>query len=183
MVSGKSQVFPRYAFPGKSEDKPRGDSRARIALSTHASDEHGRIDNITDWCLDRFQDHYNDPTITKDDIWAYLYGVLHAPDWRNKYANNLRKDLPRIPFATGFRAFQKAGQQLIDLHLSYETCQPWPLQVVTTGNPDDPDLTALTAPWLGKDTQHRRETRLGQDRASHQRRMPHRRHPRRNSPL
>ena len=103
-------------------------------------DEHGRIDNITNWCLSQFQDHYDDPTITKDDIWAYIYGVLHAPDWRTKYANDLRKGLPRIPFAPDFRAFREAGQQLMDLHLNYETCEPWPLRVVTTGRPDDPDL-------------------------------------------
>ena len=146
----KSQVFPRYAFPGKPKRTKRGPSGAnRLINPSDAPDEHGRIDNITDWCLDRFQDHYNDPTITKDDIWAYLYGVLHAPDWRNKYASELRKDLPRIPFAADFRAFQKAGQQLIDLHLGYETCQPWPLQVVTTGNPDDPDLYRIdgTMDW------------------------------------
>ena len=73
-------------------------------------------------------------------LWEYLYGVLHAPDWRNKYASELRKDLARIPLATDFRAFQKAGQQLIGLHVSYETCKPWPLDIVTTSNPDDPDL-------------------------------------------
>ena len=66
--------------------------------------------------------------------------MLHAPDWRNKYASELRKDLPRIPFATDLWAFREAGQQLIDLHLGYETCQPWPLQIITTGDPDDPDL-------------------------------------------
>ena len=137
----KSQVFPRYAYPEKPKKAKRGlPGTTSLIDASNAPEEHGRIDNITDWCLDRFQDHYNDPPITKDDIWAYLYGVLHAPDWRNKYASELRKDLPRIPFATDFRAFQKAGQQLIDLHLSYETCQPWPLQVVTTGDPDDPDL-------------------------------------------
>lgn len=105
-----------------------------------APDEHGRVDNITDWCLDQFQGHYKDESITKDDIWAYVYGVLHAPDWRAKYANDLRKGLPRIPLAPDFRAFQKAGQQLIDLHLSYETCPPWPLKVGIAGDPERPDL-------------------------------------------
>ncbi|MDE0601081.1 MAG: hypothetical protein OXI56_04720 [bacterium] len=103
-------------------------------------DEHGRIDNITNWCLAQFQDHYDDQTITKDGIWAYIYGVLHAPDWRTTYANDLRKGLPRIPLAPDFRVFQEAGQQLIDLHLNYETSEPWPLRIITTGNDDDPDL-------------------------------------------
>ena len=63
---------------------------------------------------------------------------------------------------------EKAGQQLIDLHLGYETCQPWPLQVVTTGDPDDPDLYRIdrTIRW-GRGTQHRRQTATGQDRPSH----------------
>ena len=137
----KSQVFARYTFARESKEAKRGPSgTASLINPSDAPDEQGRIDNITDWCLDGFQQRYGDPTITKDDIWAYLYGVLHAPGWRNKYASELRKDLPRIPFAADFRAFRKAGQQLIDLHLGYETCQPWPLQVVTTGDPDDPDL-------------------------------------------
>ena len=137
----KSQVFPRYAYPGKPKRAKRGLSGTNSLIDpSNAPEEHGRIDNITDSCLEQCQDHYNDPTITKDDIWAYLYGVLHAPDWRDKYASELRKDLPRIPFATDFRAFQEAGQQLIDLHLGYETCQTWPLQVVTTGDPDASDL-------------------------------------------
>ena len=140
LLSG-GQAFPRYAYPEKPKKAKQGPS-GTISLidESDAPDEHGRIDNITDSCLTLFQDHYNDPTITKDDIWAYLYGVLHAPDWRNKYANELRKDLPRIPLAAAFRAFQQAGQQLIDLHLSYETCKPWPLNVITTGDADDPDM-------------------------------------------
>ena len=122
------------------------------ANAPDAPDEHGRIDNITNWCLDQFQDHYNDTTVTKDDIWAYIYGVLHAPDWRIKYANDLRKGLPRIPFAPDFRAFQEAGQQLIDLHLNYETCPPWPLKVVTTGDTNNPDLYRINKKmaWVKK---------------------------------
>ena len=132
------QAFPRYAYPGKPKKGSVGANR--LIDPSDAPEEHSRVDNITDSCLELFQDHYEDPTITKDDIWAYLYGVLHAPDWRTKYASELRKDLPRIPLANDFRAIQQAGQQLIDLHLNYETCEPWPLDIVITGNPDDPDL-------------------------------------------
>ena len=137
----KSQVFARCTFARESKTTKQGLSGTESLISqSDVLDEQGRIDNITDWCLAQFQERYNDPTITKDDIWAYLYGVLHAPDWRNKYASELRKDLPRIPFAADFWAFREAGQQLINLHLGYETCQPWPLQVVTTGDPEAPDL-------------------------------------------
>ena len=137
----KSQVFPRYTFAGEPRGNRRGLS-GTASLITPAVDteEQGRIDNITDQCLNLFQQRYTDPTITKDDIWAYLYGVLHAPDWRKRYASDLRKDLPRIPLAADFQSFRGAGQQLIDLHLGYETCEPWPLQIAVTGNRDDTDL-------------------------------------------
>lgn len=137
----KSQVFPRYVYPGKPHRATRGLSGTSSLISaSDATGENSRVDNITDSCLTLFQVHYKRPNITKDDIWAYLYGVLHAPDWRNKYASELRKDLPRFPLATDFRTFQQAGQRLIDLHLGYETCKPWPLEVITPENSDDPDL-------------------------------------------
>ena len=79
-------------------------------------------DNITDWCLDEFQTRYGDPDITKDDIWEYLYGVMHAPDWRERYANDLQRNLPRVPLAADFEAFRQAGRELMDLHIGYESC-------------------------------------------------------------
>ena len=149
----KSQVFARYTFTPESKGGNGGHlGTASLLNPVDSPEKQGRTDNITDWCLTHFQDHYGDPTITKDDIWEYLYGVLHAPDWRNKYASELRKDLPRIPFATDFRAFQQAGQQLIDLHLGYETCEPWHLGVVTTGDRNDPGLYRIdsTMRWRKK---------------------------------
>lgn len=84
------------------------------------------LDNITDWCLDQFQQHYSDISITKDDIWEYLYGVMHASDWREKYEFHLQKNLPRIPFASDFESFRSAGRKLIDLHIGYEFCPEHP---------------------------------------------------------
>ena len=132
----KGQTFPRYRYETAPAAAP-----GRLALDPTTGNQDrpgsdGRVDNITDWCLHQFRQHYNDPSITKDGIWAYIYGVLHAQDWRTRYANNLRKGLPRIPLAPDFRAFRDAGQHLIDLHLGYETSEPWPLTVT---EPDDPD--------------------------------------------
>ena len=99
------RAAPRYTFGGESKRTTRGPlGTASLVDPSDASDEQGRFDNITDWCLDQFQQRYGDPAITKDDIWAYLYGVLHAPDWRDKYSSELLKDLPRIPFVADFRA-------------------------------------------------------------------------------
>ena len=91
-------------------------------------------DNITDWCLEQFQSHYSDLSITKDDIWEYLYGVMHAPDWRERYKHDLQRNLPRIPFAPDFEAFRKAGRELIDLHIGYETCDEHPLECLLDGS-------------------------------------------------
>ena len=63
----------------------------------------------------------------------YVYGVLHAPDWRRRFANDLAKELPRIPFAADFRAFARAGRDLAALHLGYETGPEYPLELEFSG--------------------------------------------------
>jgi len=86
-------------------------------------DEDGtnRRENITDWALTAFRSHYNDDTITKWDIFHYNYGLLHHPEYREKYEANLKRDLPHIPFATDFWGFAEAGTRLADLHVTYES--------------------------------------------------------------
>ena len=86
-----------------------------------------RRENITDWSLTQFQDHYHNPSITKWDIFYYVYGLLHHPGYREKFADNLKRELPRIPFAPDFPAFTSAGKQLARLHLDYETLEPYAL--------------------------------------------------------
>ena len=68
-----------------------------------------------------FRNHYTDETITKWDIFHYTYGLLHHPDYREKYEANLKRDLPHIPFAEDFRGFANAGEALADLHVNYES--------------------------------------------------------------
>ena len=98
--------------------------------------EPDRIHNISHTALDTFRYHYNDSTITKDMIFDYVYGVLHAPSYRERFANDLSKGLPRIPFAPDFHAFAEAGNALASLHLGYETCEQYPLEIVFTGDGD-----------------------------------------------
>jgi len=78
-------------------------------------------ENITDWALSQFQVHYGDTTISKVDIFNYIYAVLHHTQYREKYATNLKRELPRIPFAPDFWAFSKPGKELANLHVNYET--------------------------------------------------------------
>lgn len=91
-------------------------------------DGYRRIDNITDEALVAFTAAYPGESITKDDIFDYVYGLLHSPGYRETYAADLKKMLPRIPFASDFRAFVDAGKQLAELHLGYETAKPYPLE-------------------------------------------------------
>ena len=88
-------------------------------------------ENITDWALKQFKSHYKDKKITKWDIFHYVYAVLHHPAYRTKFADNLKKSLPRIPFAPDFRAFATAGKELAELHVGYEGLEPHPLTFVT----------------------------------------------------
>ncbi|MDX1946324.1 MAG: type ISP restriction/modification enzyme [Pirellulaceae bacterium] len=69
-------------------------------------------------------------------IFYYVYGLLHHPGYRQKYADNLKRELPRIPFAPEFRPFAKAGKKLAKLHLDYEKLKPWDLDLIET--PDVP---------------------------------------------
>jgi predicted helicase len=83
-----------------------------------------KIDNITDWALAEFQNHYKDKKITKEDIFHYVYAVLHNPVYREKYAIDLKQDYPRIPFYRDFKKWAAWGKELMDLHISFEKIAP-----------------------------------------------------------
>lgn len=91
------------------------------------------VDNITDWGLKQFQAQYEKgekrPTrrIGKDDIFHYVYGVLHDPVYRETYAINLKREFPRIPFYPDFWAWAAWGERLMALHIGYESVERWPL--------------------------------------------------------
>jgi predicted helicase len=90
-----------------------------------------RIDNITNWGLEQFRNHYQDKKIKKEDIFYYTYAVLHNPAYRNKYELNLKREFPRLPFYDNFRQWVAWGKKLMDLHINYETAKPFALQVIT----------------------------------------------------
>ena len=97
------------------------DSFQCFPFYTYDEDGTNRQENITDWALAEFRNHYSDDTITKWDIFHYNYGLLHHPTYREKYEANLKRDLPHIPFAEDFWGFANAGAQLADLHINYES--------------------------------------------------------------
>lgn len=120
------QSFPLYWYEKSEEStKPQGE----MFDSSETPDAAGYIrrDAITDWALETFSSHYGDATITKEDIFWFVYGVLHSPEYKRRFASDLKKMLPRIPFAENFRAFSDAGRKLGEWHLAYETVEPFPL--------------------------------------------------------
>ena len=97
------------------------DSFQCFPFYTYDEDGTNRHENITDWALSQFRTHYRDDIITKWDIFHYIYGLLHHPEYRQKYEANLKRDLPHIPFTEDFRGFAEAGARLTDLHVNYES--------------------------------------------------------------
>ena len=119
---------------------------------TYDPDGSNRRENITDWALAQFRERYADPNISKWDIFYYVYALLHHPGYRQRYALDLKRSLPRIPFVpasadlppkalggprgVAFHAYARAGRQLADLHLTYESAERYPLEWQTRGRPD-----------------------------------------------
>ncbi|MHA3840533.1 type ISP restriction/modification enzyme [Sphingomonas aestuarii] len=94
-----------------------------------------RIDNITDWALNKFVKQYGKRGVTKDAIFAYVYAVLHDPVYREKYALNLKREFPRIPFYPDFARWAAWGETLMAMHIGYENVEPWPVTRTDTPNP------------------------------------------------
>ncbi|MGW7263520.1 DEAD/DEAH box helicase [Streptomyces sp. NPDC054842] len=90
-----------------------------------ADGSYERIDNITDAVLAGYRKAYPDLTITKDDAFYYTYGLLHSPEYCERFAADLKKSLPRIPKVRDFHGFAEAGRKLADLHINYEQAQPY----------------------------------------------------------
>lgn len=135
------QFFPRYTYRKPDTD----DGALDFSTGDVGVDEWGyeRIDNITDEIASLYRSKLGDD-VTKDDIFNFVYGLLHSPAYRAAYAADLKKMLPRIPTPESrneFDTYADAGRQLLALHVDYEDVEPYPLNVaVKKGhNVDDPD--------------------------------------------
>jgi predicted helicase len=125
------------------------DAYRQVPLMVRGEDG-AHVENITDWSLKQFKDHYTAGMgrparpITKDAIFHYVYAVLHDPVYREKYAQNLKREFPRIPFYADFWTWADWGERLMALHLGYETIAPWPL--TRTDIPDEKARKASQSP-------------------------------------
>ncbi|MCB6185089.1 DEAD/DEAH box helicase family protein [Leeia sp. TBRC 13508] len=132
MVS-KGQCFPFKLYEVNNVEDDQQDSQGSLnfAAASEATTKYTVKDGITDAGLAHFQDAYPSEQISKEDLFYYVYGLLHSEDYKSRYADNLTKELPRIPrvkTAADFWAFSKAGRALADLHINYETVDPYPIQ-------------------------------------------------------
>lgn len=119
----KAQTFPRYVYDVDSDG-------SLFSERTH---------NITDATLTEYRRSHGNAAITKDDIFFHVYGVLHHPTYREMYAAELRKMLPRLPMVADFHAYAAAGRELSELHVGYESVDPYPLEEIATGPASLPD--------------------------------------------
>lgn len=140
----KGQCFPLYLYDEKAQaadDSENDDLFADVVTDDDAAPPKRR-DAITDAGLQHFLDAYPGANISKEDIFYYVYGLLHSPDYVERYADNLSKELPRIPRVkteADFWTFSEAGRELADLHLNYETVEPYPLTIEAKGPLKDAD--------------------------------------------
>ena len=126
--------IPDYHFNGDILGFPLYYYEERQETQSNLFDDHSnkyiRREAISDFILTRAKESYG-PKVNKEDIFYYVYGFLHCPNYRDKYSADLKKMLPRIPLVAEpkeFWAFVKAGRTLADLHINYESVDPYPLQ-------------------------------------------------------
>lgn len=166
-----SQAYPLYLYETQINDdqidfdgKPQtadmfatqSDQKAKVGDS-----EYQRKDGISDAGLAHFTAAYPNEKISKEDVFYYVYGLLHSPDYRERYADNLSKELPRIPCvktAKDFWHFSQAGRDLAELHLNYETVACYPVTLDTgkkkLAELDDKDFYVTKMKFAKKGEKH-----------------------------
>jgi predicted helicase len=131
-----SQYFPLYIYEKPEEETDEDGSQRGLGFGSEGAAT--RRDGITDEGLRRFRVAYTGEKVSKEDIFYYVYGLLHSPEYRERYADNLGKELPRIPCVPGavnFWAFSRAGRALAEQHLNFETAPIYPATIDGGGKP------------------------------------------------
>lgn len=162
---GGNQCFPLFWYEEKQVGMNLFSGNGRAASGDQTSlygneapcveRSYTRHDAITDETLKVFRDAYPHAfpnrykkdggiELNKTDIFYYVYGILHSPEYRKRFESNLKKELPRIPLAADFARFSEAGRKLAHLHLDYEEIDPW-ASIVEDGDSVNPGRTVKMA--------------------------------------
>ena len=129
IMAAGSQCFPIKLYE-------KAENLGELYKNQDAKNDYVEKDGISDAGLKHFQKAYPQEKISEEDVFYYIYSLLHSEDYRSRYANNLGKQLPRIPCvkkAEDFWTFSKAGRELADLHVNYETVKPYPVNFKESG--------------------------------------------------
>ncbi len=147
-IVGKNQCFPLYWY------EEREDGGGQMALpGMEQKGKFIRHDGVSDFILKEFRAVLGS-SVTKEDIFFYVYGALHSPRYRAAFEADLKKQLPRLPLPEDRPAFdrvQRIGRDLARLHLNYERVEPWPLEEVATGGKASFKVQKLRFGKNGKD--------------------------------
>jgi predicted helicase len=130
------QCFPLYKYV-------KIDDEGKLFDSDNVIDGYKKEYSIVDQALFIYQKNYSNEKITKDDIFYYIYGLLHSPYYRQKFSSDLKKTLPRIPMVENFYGFVEAGRKLADIHINYEIIKPYPLEGLPSKNSKSSDFKVV----------------------------------------
>ncbi|MBV7295420.1 DEAD/DEAH box helicase [Corynebacterium sp. TAE3-ERU12] len=155
------QFFPRWIWEPIEAEEGELDfgldqaSSGPVGTEGEIRDGYRRVDNITDEILTEYEQALGE--VSKDDIFYFVYAQLHDPEYRTKYAADLKKMLPHIETPTDRARFDKlsaAGRELMDLHINYESIEPYPVTVdlKKTADPDDRETWRVTKMKWAKTT-------------------------------
>lgn len=125
-----TKYFPDWHFIGDTK-----------CLPLYIYDEKGKkIDNITDWGLNKFIKQYGKNGVTKESIFNYVYAVFHNKKYIEKYESNLKREFPRIPFYKDFGKWSNFGKMLLDLHIDYEKSKQYPIKITSKNVSKNPKV-------------------------------------------
>ena len=140
ILEAGTQCFPLYWYDESTADIA---DLFNQAAEEEVMDRYIKRDGISDWILRECKQRYGNK-VTKEDIFYYVYGILHSPEYRTTFEADLKKMLPRLPLVDSpdtFIAFSQAGRKLADLHLNYETVEPY--KGVTVKAPENANYEVL----------------------------------------
>lgn len=128
----KCQCFPLYIYNESSFSDSANEAQSKNLFDDHEQFGMNRRSAISDDAIKHFQHFYSNKKISAEDVFFYIYGLLHCPDFKDRFADNLNKELPRIPCVKRFEDFlflSHAGRKLADLHLNFEEQEPYPIEL------------------------------------------------------
>ncbi|MHB8320278.1 MAG: DEAD/DEAH box helicase [Acidimicrobiales bacterium] len=140
-ASNGSQCFPRYHYTKVEDDG------TNVSWVDPGSG-YARHDAISKDTLDAYRERFG-PDVSADDVFYYVYSVLHSPEYTSRFAAELGKMIPRIPMVEGFREFSEAGRRLADLHVRYEAVAPWELDGLLDAGADPKTLAVEKLRFAG----------------------------------